>query len=203
MFSDSHFGEHALGGPLILLPVQILWMNLVTDGLSALALGVERAERDVMTRPPRPPQERLLDRRGVASIALLGGYIGLAAAWLFQTYLAAGDPDAAMRAQTVAFTAIIVMEKFNVFNFRTLYEPLWRTGFFTNRWLLIAVAGTLAVQTLAVYAPPLQALLHTVALRLGDWGTIVLIAAPVIMVVEAVKTFAWARHIKAANKCCD
>jgi Ca2+-transporting ATPase len=66
-----------LGGPLILLPVQILWMNLVTDGLTAVALGLEPAERDIMRRPPRDPRAAILASGGVLTVLRLGGYIGL------------------------------------------------------------------------------------------------------------------------------
>jgi Ca2+-transporting ATPase len=177
----------ALGGPLILIPVQILWMNLVTDGLTALALGLEPAERDIMQRPPHAPSAKLLDRAGIIMIAALGGYIGVAALLLFQTYLGSGDPEAAARAQTVAFTALIIFEKFNVFNFKSLREPLWRTRFLSNPALLAAVGGTLALQAVAVYTPPLQTMLHLVPLRIDDWLLIGALGAPVIVLGEAVK----------------
>ena len=186
-----------MGGPLILLPVQILWMNLVTDGLSALALGLEPAERDVMKRPPRDRREKLLDRVGLALIFGLGLYIGLSAYGLYHHYLSSGDPDQAMRAQTVAFTAIIILEKFNVFNFRTLREPVWRTGLFTNPWLLIAVAGTTALHLAALYSPVGQALLHVVPLHASDWLIILAFAAPLALVVEGAKTLLWLKAKRA------
>ena len=103
-----------LGGPLILLPVQILWMNLVTDGMTAVALGLEPAEKGIMQRPPRAAKEPILNRAGIFMILLLGGYIGVATLWLFHHYLAAGQGEAVLLAQTVAFTGIIVLEKMNV-----------------------------------------------------------------------------------------
>ena len=163
-------------------------MNLVTDGPTALALGVENAEKDVMRRPPRAPDEPLLDRSGVMLVACLGGYIGFATFFIFQTYLGSGDPDQIVRAQTTAFTAIIIMEKFNVFNFRTTREPVWKIGWFSNPWLVLAAAGAIALQILAVYAPPLQAALHTVPLHWGDWGVILCLAAPLIIISEAYRS---------------
>ena len=186
-----------MGGPLILLPVQILWMNLVTDGLSALALGVEPAERDVMKRRPRDPQEKLLDRAGLVLIAGLGFYIGLSAYGLYDHYLSSGDPGQAARAQTVAFTAVIILEKFNVFNFRTLREPVWRAGFFTNPWLLIAVAGTTMLHLAALYSPLGQAMLHVVPLHASDWLLILAFATPLVFVVEAAKTVLWLKAKRA------
>jgi Ca2+-transporting ATPase len=173
-----------LGGPLILLPVQILWMNLVTDGLSALALGVEPGDRTLMRRPPRPRDEALLDRAGMAMVIATGGYIGLATLALFQLYLATGD---AVMAQTVAFTGIIVMEKANVFNFRVLRGPIRDIGWISNPWLLLAVAGTLALQAGAVYVPFLQEALHTTALGWRDWAAIAAVALPLFVLTEGWK----------------
>ncbi|OQY19119.1 MAG: ATPase, partial [Desulfobacteraceae bacterium 4572_35.1] len=127
-----------LAGPLILLPVQILWMNLVTDGMTAVALGLEPAEKEVMRQPPRAASEPILNRGGITMILILGGYIGLATLWLFHLYIRSGDPQQLALAQTVAFTAIIVLEKMNVFNFRALRTPLAKIGFFSNPWVLMA-----------------------------------------------------------------
>jgi Ca2+-transporting ATPase len=81
-----------VGGPLILIPVQILWMNLVTDSMTAIALGVEPAEKAIMDRRPRKVHEPILDRQGIIMIAVLGSYIGLATLWLFHYYLSK-DPE--------------------------------------------------------------------------------------------------------------
>lgn len=175
------------GGPLILLPVQILWMNLITDGLTALALGMEPVERDVMERPPRDPKHPILDRTAVLMIVGLGIYVGLTTLWMFQNYRTSGDPDAALRAQTLAFNGIIVIEFFNVMNFRALRTPMAKVGFFSNPWMLIAVAVTATIQLCAIYLPFLQKALHTVPLSLRDWAFILACAFPVFLVSETVK----------------
>jgi len=180
------------GGPMILLPVQILWMNLVTDGFSALALGMEKGEPDLMDHPPRAPDAGILDRSAMLIVGALGGYLALGALGLFAVYLA--TPDLAARAQTVAFTAMIVMEKFNVMNFRALHEPVIRLGLLSNRLLLTAVAATLGLQVLAIYAPFLQPVLRTVPLTLTDWGLILAVSAPIFLVPEAVKEVVWRRR---------
>ncbi|MEQ9411714.1 MAG: cation-transporting P-type ATPase, partial [Fuerstiella sp.] len=177
------------GGPLILLPVQILWMNLVTDGLTALALGMEPAEKDVMQRPPRNPRHPILDRSAIGMIVGLGTYVGLATLWLFQHYLDSGDPAAAARAQTVAFNGIIVIEFFNVMNFRALRTPLFRVGLLSNPWMLVAIAVTASVQLCAVYVPVMQTALHTVPLQLTDWMLTAAVAAPVLVLAELFKWF--------------
>ncbi len=180
-----------LGGPLILLPVQILWMNLVTDGVTAVALGVEPAEAGVMQRPPRSPSAPVVDRSSVLRILGYGTYIGLVTLGLFHLYLAKADPGSAARPQTVAFTAIIVAEKVNVLNFRTLGTPLALVGFFSNRWILVALASTIGLQVAAVYVPFLQGALHTTPLQAVDWALILAAAAPIFIISEAIKTLRW------------
>jgi Ca2+-transporting ATPase len=179
------------GGPLILLPVQILWMNLVTDGLTAVALGVEPVERGIMQRPPRDPKAPLLNRAGLFTVLALGGYIGFATLWLFQYYLASASPEKLAAAQTVAFTGIILLEKMNVLNFRALRAPLSQLGFFSNPWLLVAIAGTIGLQVAAVYVPFMQKALHTVPLGWADWGVMLAVAVPIFVVTELVKRLRW------------
>jgi len=188
-----------LGGPLLLLPVQILWMNLVTDGMTAVALGLEPPEKGIMQRPPRAVREPILDRGGILMILLLGGYIGIATLWLFHHYLQDARPEQMMLAQTVAFTGIIVLEKMNVFNFRALRAPLFVIGFFSNRWVLLAWTVTIGLQVCAIYVPFLQTALHTVPLGWADWGLIFLIALPIFVVSEVYKWFIWNRQKRVAS----
>lgn len=182
-----------VGGPLILLPVQILWMNLVTDGMTAVALGVEPVEKGIMHRPPRSPRDPILDRLGILMILLLGGYLGAGTLWLFHHYLDSGQENALALAQTAAFTGLILLEKVNVFNFRSLREPLAAIGFFSNPWLLLAWVTTVGLQVCAVYVPFLQEALHTVPLGWTDWGLMLAVAAPVFVVLETVKW--WRRRL--------
>jgi len=180
-----------LGGPLILIPVQILWMNLVTDGMTAVALGVEPSERGIMKRPPRAVHKPILDRIGIAMIAVLGSYVGLATLWLFHHYLVQERENALLLAQTVAFTGIIILEKMIVLNFRSLHEPITTIGFFTNKWLLMAIAFTVGLQACAVYVPFLQQALHTTAMGWEDWGIIIAVALPVFVLTEFYKWIRW------------
>lgn len=180
-----------LGGPLILIPVQILWMNLVTDSMTAIALGVEPADKGIMDRPPRAVHEPILDRRGIIMIAVLGSYIGLATLWIFHYYLSKDPQNGMVLAQTVAFTGIIILEKMNVLNFRSLHVPIVKIGFFTNKWLLLAIAFTIGLQACAVYVPFLQDALHTTALGWKDWGLIILVALPIFILTELYKWIGW------------
>ncbi|MEM8681403.1 MAG: HAD-IC family P-type ATPase, partial [Planctomycetota bacterium] len=176
-----------LRGPLILLPVQILWMNLVTDGLSAVALGVEPAEPAVMQRPPRAVHGRVIDRGGLWMILSLGSYVGLATLGLFLVYLASDDARQVAVAQTVAFTGIIVIQKLNVLNFRFLATPMRGSLFWSNPWVLLAITGSLLLQLAALHVPLLQEALHTQPLRVTDWAIILAVAAPVFLFTEGAK----------------
>jgi Ca2+-transporting ATPase len=174
-----------MGWPLILLPVQVLWMNLITDGPTALALGIERADRDLMRLPPVAPDAAVVSRGGLVVVLLLASYMGLASLWLFQDALARGE--SLLYAQTLVFTGLIVFEKINVLNFRSLDRPLALIGLFSNPWLLAAITTSIVLQLGAVYWPPLQLVLHSVPLDGSAWQRILLLAAPIVLVPEAIK----------------
>jgi len=179
------------------LPVQILWMNLVTDGMTAVGLGLEPAENRVMRRPPRAAKEPILDRTGIVLMLFLGGYIGADTLWLFHHYLASGGENGLAVAQTVAFAGIIILEKMNVFSFRALRGPMAVIGLFSNPWVLGAWAVTIGLQVSAVYVPFLQDAHHTVALGWREWLLIFAIAAPIFLIME---TYKWLRWCRGASK---
>ena len=176
-------GALLLGLPLILIPVQILWINLITDGLTALALGLEPAEQDVMQRRPRDPDESILTRSAFLVILILGIWLGLLTIYVFSG-LYEVDLD---RARTMAFSGLIIFELYNVLNFRSFRFPLHRIGFFSNPTLLLAILGSLALQALVVYVPIFQDFLGTAPLTLADWGLLLLLGLPVLLMGEAYK----------------
>ncbi|HVB33872.1 MAG TPA: HAD-IC family P-type ATPase [Patescibacteria group bacterium] len=184
------FFNTLLGGPLILLPVQILWINLVTDGVTALALSAEPAGKETLRRPPRPVGEPILSWAGFATILSLGAYLGFGTLWLFHHYLARGAGGSAV-ASTMAFCGLVMLEEVNVFNFRSLGEPLGAIGYLTNRGLLAAWVATVALQVSTMYVPFFQRVLHTTPLSLADWGLIAAFCLPVLLVPEAIKSIRW------------
>ncbi len=184
-----------LGGPLILMPAQILWINLVTDGACAVALAVEPAGKQVLRQPPRPVREPILGRAGMFRVLALGGYLGFGTIWLFHHYLAAGArPE---MAATMAFCGLVILEQLNVFNFRSLSEPIHSIGWASNRPLLAAWVATIGLQLAGVYVPFLQSALHTVPLSWHDWAVIVVFALPVFLIPETVKWIRWRRTSRA------
>ena len=176
-------GGLLFGLPLILIPIQILWINLVTDGLTAIALGFEPAERDVMRRLPRDPGESILTRNAYLVVLILGLWLGLLTIYVFLG-LYEVDLD---RARTMAFTGLIVFELYNVLNFRSFRFPLHRIGFFSNTALLLAILGSLALQALVVYVPIFNTFLGTAPLTLADWGLLALLGLPVLIAGEVYK----------------
>lgn len=179
-----------IGGPLIFLATQILWMNLVTDGVTAVALGLEKATPGQMQRPPRAKQTAIIGPAGLIMILCFGAYTGAASLYMFYHFLEAGP----VLARTAAFSAMIFFEKFSVFAFRSAHLPCSRIGWLSNRILILALAATLAAQMAAVYWPPLQTLLHTQALGWEHWGLIAALTLPLLIVPEAIK---WWRQKKA------
>ncbi len=183
------------GAPLVLLPIQILWINLVTDGVNAIALGLEKVEAGTMARPPRRPDSPVLSGGSLAAALVIATYIGATTMVLFFAYLAGDGAAAVTLAQTVAFSGIIILEEANVLSFRSLRAPMSRIGWWSNPWLVAAVGAMVTLQVAAVYLPPLQKVLHTAPLGLGHWLVIVLVAAPLFLVPELVKMVWWRRAV--------
>ena len=171
-----------VGGPLLLLPAQILWVNVVTDALTAIALGLEPAERDLMRRPPHARNRPLLDRFDIVRVLLGGCWIGLGTWWLFDRH----DGSLA-EARTIAFTALVVLEQVNLLAWRTLRVPVSQVGWWSNPWLLVALLGALALQVVAVYAPPLQQVLGTVPIPASAWLWACGLALPLFLGPELLK----------------
>ena len=176
-------GALLLGLPLILIPVQILWINLITDGLTALALGLEPAEQDIMRQRPRNPAEPILTRRASLVILLVGIWLGLLTLYIFLG-LYEIDLD---RARTMAFSGLVIFELYNVLNFRSFRFPLHRIGFFSNPTLIYAIFGSLILQMLVVYVPAFQTFLGTAPLALADWGLLLLLGLPILLAGEVYK----------------
>jgi Ca2+-transporting ATPase len=174
---------------LPLLATQILWINLVTDGAPALALGVDPTDESAMARPPRPRAERVITSHMWAGILIIG--VTMATATLLTLDLAlpggllAGSGGIA-RAQTMAFTTLVLAQLVNVFNARSDHRSAF-THLFTNHWLWIAIIASTALQALVLYTPVMQRAFGTVALGPGDWLVCAIFASAVVWVSELMK----------------
>jgi P-type Ca2+ transporter type 2C len=172
-----------VGLGLPLLPLQILWINLVTDGPPALALSAEPAERDTMRRPPHPPGESVFARglgRHVVWVGALMALVSLATGlWYSQT-----APEIW---QTMVFTTLTLSQLSHVMAVRSGDESLFRVGPLSNKPLLGAVALTFVLQLLAIYVPLFQGFLETEALPLADLAIAVALSTIIFWAVEVEK----------------
>jgi P-type Ca2+ transporter type 2C len=173
-----------LGWPLPLSAVQILCINLATDGPPALALAVDPHETDLMARPPRDPRMGIFTRP-VVTLMLIGGlWSALVNLLMFQMALASGRGIQA--SMTMIFTALILIEFFKAYNYRSDRKSVMVRPF-ANRWLNWAIAWESALLPLVVYLPFLQTTLGTVGLPLQDWLIVVGVALTIFPVVESAK----------------
>ncbi len=156
------------GLPLPLLPVQILWVNLVTDGLPAMALGVDPADCDVMQRPPRHPNESVFSRGLGRMILVRGVLIGLATIGVFAHAHFLGVDLA--RARTLALATLVTSQLIHAFECRSESRGVFEVGLLSNPFLVGAVGISTAMLLVAIYLPALQPVFRTVPLDWVDWG---------------------------------
>jgi len=167
------------GLPLPLVPIQILWMNLVTDGLPAMALGVDPHDSDIMTRRPRHPRESVFSHGMAWRIITSGTVIGLGTLAAFRCGLSMGDVELA---RTMAFNTLVFFQLFYVFACRSESHTILEIGLLTNLYLVGAVCISAVLQLLVNYVPFLQAVFHVVPLNGLQWMTILLISsAPTVL----------------------
>jgi P-type Ca2+ transporter type 2C len=171
------------GLPIPLLPIQILWINLVTDGLPGLALTAEPEESNIMRRPPRPPQESIF-ARGLGVHVLWVGPLMAALALGTQAWSLA---SASSHWQTMVFTVLCLSQLAHVLAIRSEQASLFSQGLFSNLPLIGAVALTFVLQMAAIYVPALNDIFKTAPLSLGELAATLAIAAVVFVAVEVEK----------------
>ena len=180
-----------LGITLPILPIQILWINMMTAVLLGLTLAMERGEPDIMRRPPRDPRAPILTRVLVWRVVLVGLLILVAAFGLFELELGLGVDVAVAR--TVAVNAVIIIETFYLLNSRSLTQSPFSIGFFSNRWVLAGAAAMILAQLAFTYLPPFHRVFASAPISPADWGRIVAFGVAGYLVIEAEK---WLRRPK-------
>jgi P-type Ca2+ transporter type 2C len=176
-------------GHLIFTPVQILWVNLVTDGLLDITIALEPKEGDVMNEPPRRAEARIINRSMLyvvlfVAVIMATGTLGV--------YLGTQNSDNVHRAQTMAFITIAMFQVFNSLNVRSHTKSLFEIGVFTNKYLIGAIIVSVTLLYLATVVPFMQVALNTVPLRAIDWGLIVLVTSSIFILGE-IRKFIWRR----------
>jgi P-type Ca2+ transporter type 2C len=190
------FGAMLIGMPIPLRPVQLLWLNLVSDGAPALALGLEKGDPDIMKQPPRSPKEHVINRDMAIGIGVIAVVDALAILTVFYFALQR-YPQQLQVAQTIAFMTLCCSELLRAFTARSEYHSIFTIGFTSNRWMVWAVAVSFGLVLMVVYVPFFQQFFDTVALGTDDWLLMLpfMAASPVAM--ELLKAyFRWSGAAK-------
>ena len=171
-----------LGLPMPLLPVQLLWLNLVTNGIQDVALAAEKAEGDELDYPPRSPREPIFDRvmiRRIVHSALVMGGGGLVA---FYWLLANGRSEAESR--NLLLVLFVLFENFQTFSSRSEHHSIFRQPLMANPLLIVGVIAAQALQIGAMHTPYLADVLGLEPISLGDWAFLLLAASSLLVVME-------------------
>ncbi|UAC49341.1 calcium-translocating P-type ATPase, SERCA-type [Bacillus aquiflavi] len=164
-----------LAFPLPLVPIQILWVNLVTDGLPAMALGLDKPEGDVMKRKPRSPKEGVFARGLAWKVISRGFLIGMVTLIAF-IIVYNQYPEELIYAQTVAFATLVLAQLIHVFDCRS-ERSIFARNPFGNPYLVWAVISSIALMLIVIYYPPLQPIFNTVPIDMRDWLLIIGLAS--------------------------
>ena len=171
-----------------LLPLQILWINLVTDGLPALALGVDPGDPNVMKHKPRSAEESILTPRRQAQVLWQGALITLAALGVYLgAYWGWIAIDAPGHLQTMLFTSIVLAQLIHAFNFRSETRTVFSFESLKNKWLLIAFGGSVVLQMVVIYMPFMQRVFKTQPLGIHDWMAVVIAAIVPTIFIDITK----------------
>jgi Ca2+-transporting ATPase len=176
---------------LPLVAVQLLWLNIAVDGPTALALAFDPPDPDLMDQPPRSRRTGIFVPRVMGFIAVAAIWSGLVTFGVFKWALVSGRSE--QEAQALCFITLMIVGEFTALASRSEKESLLRMGLFKNRWLLVAMVGTIAATLPIIYIEPLQQHFHTYSLGWKDWGIALLASATLFVAVEVFKRiWSWA-----------
>lgn len=167
--------------PLPLIAIQILWVNLLTDGFPALALGIDPVDPDVMKKPPRKKDEKIINEKDLVNILVEGSVIALGVLFLFNSYLPQGEEHA----RTIAFTSLVLFQMFNVLNYRAGERSIFGVEFIRNKWLLAAIVFSLLLQVIVIYS--FNGMFGTVPLTAMDWIVCIIVSSSILIIYEVVR----------------
>ena len=173
----------ALGLPLPMLAIQVLYLNLVTDTFTGIGLAMEPGHHDVLNKPPRNKKERILNKELMPFLILMTGLMAVGTIPLFEHFL----PQGLDKARTVAFTTMSMFQLFNVFNMRSLKKSLFKIGIFSNKWVTLALVGSFLAMLGVIYLPGISNVFSFVPLAIGELAIIILITSSVFIAGEIYK----------------
>jgi Ca2+-transporting ATPase len=173
-------GSQVIGLPVPVLPLQILWINIATDGVAGAPLAVEPKKERILSYQPRGPSEPILPREFWVRVILVGATMAVGTLWLFWTAL----PDGLPYARTIAFMTLIVFQLANMLNVRSKYHSIFSGEFFRNKWVIVALIVSALTMSATMRIPVLKEAFGTVLLGTLDWWWIVGISLTVVLVIE-------------------
>ena len=182
-----------------LAPIQLLWLNLVTDGAPALALGTEKGDPDIMEHPPRPSSEPIINKfmvKGIIVQTIAITLTTLGAFWLGGGALKGSTTEARILSETFAFVTLSLSELFRAYTARSEYYPLTKIGIFSSKNMNLAVLASVVLVLMVVYVPFLQGIFDTVALRWIDWAEILPLVLIPSIAAEVMKAISYKQHLK-------
>jgi len=171
-----------LGLPIPYLPSQLLWINLVTNGLQVLTLAFEPGEKGILDRPPRSPQEGLMSKLLLQRTVIVGSLISIGVIGNYLLALHSGD--SIEQARTVAVTTMVFFQLFQAWNSRSETESVFRMSPMGNPFLLFGMIASIFAHLAVIYVPALQWVFRTVPLTTQEWGEVLLISATIVLAVE-------------------
>ncbi len=183
-----------IGYPIPYIPAQILWLNLVTNGLQDIALAFEPAEKGILARPPRNPEEGILSSLMIQRTFLMGMVLAAGTLFIFISNLNSGVPLG--RARTLALTTMVFFQFYQAFNCRSERQSIFTTSPFSNPFLLYSMIAAFLAQLSVIYVPALQWVFRTEPITINEWLQILMVSVTVIIVVEIDK---WIRRQKSKD----
>lgn len=178
----SILGAVILGIPIPYVPAQLLWINLVTNGLQDVALAFEPGEKGILERPPRDSKEGIMSRILVERTLLVGVLIAAGVVYNFVTALE--DGDSLEKARTVAVTTMVFFQFFQAWNSRSELQSIFSINLLSNPFLFFSMIAAFLAQLAVIYVPALQWIFRTEPITTGEWLRILIVASSVIAAVE-------------------
>ena len=188
----TNFGEALIivaafftGLDLPILPIQILWINMITELTLGMMLLFEPKEQNIMNRPPRPPKYRILNRDMMEISIIVSSIMFVSVYWLFSWEMnVSGDLNTA---RTVSVNTIVMMEIFYLLNCRSFDRSLFKIGLVSNKWIIVGIIGTIALQLFYTYSPPMNFIFESSPLSTEAWLRIIASSAILFFIIETYK----------------
>ncbi|MBD3204947.1 HAD-IC family P-type ATPase [Candidatus Bathyarchaeota archaeon] len=172
--------------PIIVTPIQILWVNLVTDGLLTIPLALEPMEEGYMNQPPRPRHKPIIDKEIMESIGYVSTIMAAGILYLYSNKL---NTSSVFQAQNIAFISLAMYQVFNAHNCRSRLESIFSKGFLTNRYMILSTIVSVLLLYLSTINPFLQRFLGTMQLSMTDWVRVISFSSLAFILQEVRKYF--------------